>query len=99
MKRFCGYLFGIALALVGLLGLASEILDQKSNFIFFGYVLSSLFLLGGILLVWALRSGYGGGLWTTAGYLLAALGTIYAGSILDDFLKHRSEERRVGKEC
>src|SRR6266404_5844000 len=88
MKRFCGYLFGIALALVGLLGLASEILDQKSNFIFFGYVLSSLFLLGGILLVWALRSRYGGGLWTTAGYLLAALGTIYAGSILDDFLKH-----------
>jgi len=65
MKRFCGYLFGIALALVGLLGLASEIFDQKSNFIFFGYVFSCLFLIGGVLLISGLVFRYGGGIWST----------------------------------
>src|SRR6266850_6128073 len=87
MKRFCGCLLGVVLAVAGLLGLASEIFDQKSNFIFFGYVFSGLFLIGGVLLISGLVFRYDGGLWSAGGYILVALGTLYGSSMLDDFLK------------
>ena len=65
--RFCGYLLGIAFALLGVLGLVSEILDQKSHFTSFGYVLGCVFLVGGVLMIWSLLSRYDGGMWSGVG--------------------------------
>jgi hypothetical protein len=87
MKRLFGYLFGIALLLVGILGGACEISNWSTNFTFFGWAFAGSFLFGGILLLWAVRTHYGGGLWTAIGYVLTANGVTDAFSNLDDFLK------------
>jgi hypothetical protein len=87
MKRFLGCVLGILLVVAGGAGIAVEYLDQKSNFIFFGYVFASLILLGGILLIWASLARYGGGLWSGIGYLVAAAGIVFSVSMLDDYLR------------
>src|SRR5215468_9764116 len=87
MKRLLGYLFGIALLLVGILGGACEISVWKTNFTFFGWAFTASLLFGGILLLWGLRTHYGGGLWNAIGYVLTANGVTVAFSNLDDLLK------------
>ena len=87
MKRLLGYLIGIALTLLGIIAFAAEIADHNSRSAIDGYVLASVILLTGIAIIAAVCLRYGGGLWTTTGYLLTAFGVLYATATLDEFLR------------
>jgi hypothetical protein len=87
MKRLLGYLIGIALTLLGILAFTFEITDHNSRTAFVGYVIASVFLLTGITMIAAVCLQYGGGFWTSSGYLLTALGVLDVIDSLNDFLR------------
>jgi hypothetical protein len=95
MKRFLGYLLGIALVLIGIFGVCCEISDWSTHFTFFGYAFAGAFLLGGVFVIRGVRSHYGGGLWTAIGYVLTANGIIDAFSSLDHYLKKVDPPNRI----
>jgi hypothetical protein len=87
MKRLLGYLIGIALTLFGILGFVSEMTNDQSRNPLVGYALASVFFFAGILMIAGVALRYGGGLWTTVGYLLTAIGVLYVTTTLEDYLR------------
>jgi hypothetical protein len=87
MKRLLGYLIGIALTLFGIVGYVSEITNAQSHNPILGYALSSVIFFAGILMIAGVAMRYGGGLWTTVGYLLTAIGVLYVTTTFEDYLR------------
>src|SRR5476649_163716 len=88
--RIAAYVAGGTLIFIGIMGLAIESSKAKPSFTnFYGYVLAVMLFTCGILTLIAIRSYYGGGLWSFFGLLFVAVTIAHLTWLVEIYMQNR----------
>ena len=90
VRHMTACIAGGALIFLGIMGFLIEISKGKpSSTNFYGYVLAAVFVACGVLTCVAVRSHYGGGLWSFFGLLFVAAATVRLVSVSQAYMQNR----------